>query len=165
LVDEFDLKGLKVLAFPCNQFGLQQNSRGEEIMKSLKHVRPGEGFKPKEVMFDLVEVNGANEHPLFAWLKEELPTPEDKPDMLMEDPRFIMWKPVKRNDISWNFEKFLLDGSGRPRRRYSHKYEPRHIRKDVEKLLSHRERLHEAFESSADNAGRGQEEEERHQSS
>jgi glutathione peroxidase-family protein len=35
-------------------------------------------------------------------------------DQLMDDPKFIMWKPVKRSDIAWNFEKFLITPSGNP---------------------------------------------------
>ena len=34
-------QGLKILAFPCNQFGLQENSSEEEILPSLEYVRPG----------------------------------------------------------------------------------------------------------------------------
>ena len=45
---------LVVLAFPTNQFGHQENSNGEEILNALKHVRPGNGFEPKCVVFDKV---------------------------------------------------------------------------------------------------------------
>ena len=44
-----------ILGFPTNQFGHQENSSGEtEIMNALKHVRPGNGFEPKCIMFDKV---------------------------------------------------------------------------------------------------------------
>lgn len=43
-----------ILAFPTNQFGHQENSNGQEIVNSLKHVRPGNGFEPKCIMFDKV---------------------------------------------------------------------------------------------------------------
>ena len=46
-----------VLCFPCNQFGHQENSSGPEIMNALKHVRPGNGFEPKGIMFDKVGVD------------------------------------------------------------------------------------------------------------
>ena len=46
-----------VLCFPCNQFGHQENSSGPEIMNALKHVRPGNGFEPKAIMFDKVGVD------------------------------------------------------------------------------------------------------------
>jgi glutathione peroxidase len=41
----------------------------------------------------------------------------------MGDPKFIIWKPVKRSDISWNFEKFLISPEGTPIRRYSKAYQ------------------------------------------
>ena len=44
------------MCFPCNQFGHQENSTGPEIMNALKHVRPGNGFEPKGIMFDKVGV-------------------------------------------------------------------------------------------------------------
>lgn len=45
---------LAVLAFPCNQFGQQENCEGGEILRSLQYVRPGGGFTPKAVVFDKV---------------------------------------------------------------------------------------------------------------
>ena len=42
---------LVILAFPTNQFGHQENSNGEEILNTLKHVRPGNGFEPKCILF------------------------------------------------------------------------------------------------------------------
>lgn len=46
-----------VLAFPSNQFGHQENSNGQEILNALRHVRPGNGFEPKCVLFDKVYYN------------------------------------------------------------------------------------------------------------
>jgi len=43
-----------ILAFPTNQFGHQENGNGQEILNSLKYVRPGDGFEPKAIMFDKV---------------------------------------------------------------------------------------------------------------
>ena len=42
------------MAFPTNQFGHQENSNGQEILNSLKYVRPGNGYEPKCIMFDKV---------------------------------------------------------------------------------------------------------------
>ena len=52
-------------------------------------------------------INGEGEHPVFSWLKSELPMPSDDAESLMGDPKFIIWKPVRRSDVAWNFEKFL----------------------------------------------------------
>ena len=43
-----------------------------------------------------------------------MPYPKDDTESLIGDPKFIIWKPVKRSDISWNFEKFLIDQNGKP---------------------------------------------------
>ena len=48
---------LVILAFPTNQFGHQENSNGEEILNALKHVRPGNGFEPKCILFEKVYIS------------------------------------------------------------------------------------------------------------
>jgi glutathione peroxidase len=53
----------------------------------------------------------------------------------MTDPKFIIWTPVRRSDISWNFEKFLIDQNGNPVKRYSRTYQTAHIAKDIEDLF------------------------------
>jgi len=124
-----------VLSFPSNQFGHQENSDGIEILNALKYVRPGNGYEPKMELFDKIDVNGENEHELFTWLKENLPAPDDDCLHLMDDPKYLIWAPVKRNDITWNFEKFLLDKEGKPIKRYSAKFETKDVQKDIDKLL------------------------------
>jgi len=126
---------LVVLAFPSNQFGHQENSSGQEILNALKYVRPGNGFEPKAIMFDKVEVNGENEHPIFAYLKKKLPVPSDDKESLMGDPKFFIWKPVKRSDISWNFEKFLISPKGEPFKRYSRHFLTSDIASDIQSLM------------------------------
>ena len=117
------------------QFGHQENAQGQEILNALKHVRPGNGFEFKGEMFDKVgkyqfyrpfyddllqvEANGENEHPLFKFLKRSLPAPADDTENLMSNPQFFIWKPVRRTDIAWNFEKFLIGPDGIPIKRYS----------------------------------------------
>eukprot|EP00095_Tigriopus_kingsejongensis_P012033 maker-scaffold593_size129216-snap-gene-0.31 protein:Tk12033 transcript:maker-scaffold593_size129216-snap-gene-0.31-mRNA-1 annotation:"selenium-dependent glutathione peroxidase" len=124
-----------VLAFPSNQFGHQENSNGPEILNALRHVRPGNGYEPKCVMLDKVTINGEGEHPVFSWLKSALPIPSDDAESLMGDPKFIIWKPVKRSDVAWNFEKFLINQKGEPVKRYSKAFETINIQKDIDTLL------------------------------
>ena len=81
-------------------------------------------------------VNGEGEHPVFKWLKTKMPHPSDDYESLIGDPKFIIWKPVKRTDISWNFEKFLIDQSGKPVKRFSKSFQTCNIDKDIDKLLS-----------------------------
>jgi len=126
---------LVILAFPTNQFGHQENSNGQEIINSLKHVRPGNGFEPKCIMFDKICVNGSDQHPLFTWLKRELPAPIDDADSLMSDPKFIQWSPVCRSDVSWNFEKFLVDAGGCAVHRYSRHFLTSNIEKEIARLV------------------------------
>ena len=47
----------------------------------------------------------------------------------------IIWKPVKRSDIAWNFEKFLIGKDGNAVKRYSKSFQTIHISKDIETLL------------------------------
>ncbi|CAK6435907.1 unnamed protein product [Pipistrellus nathusii] len=129
-------RGLVVLGFPCNQFGHQENAKNEEILNCLKYVRPGGGFEPSFPLFEKCEVNGAQAHPLFAFLREALPAPSDDPAPLMTDPKFVVWSPVSRNDVSWNFEKFLVDADGVPVRRYSRRFPTIDIEPDIEALLA-----------------------------
>ncbi|XP_023791228.1 glutathione peroxidase 1-like [Cyanistes caeruleus] len=101
----------------------------------LEYVRPGNGFKPNFIMFEKCEVNGKDEHPLFTFLKEALPFPHDDPSSLMTNPQYIIWSPVRRNDIAWNFEKFLIGPDGVPFKRYSRSFETIKIQDDIELLL------------------------------
>uniref|UniRef100_A0A3B1J7S8 Glutathione peroxidase 1 n=1 Tax=Astyanax mexicanus TaxID=7994 RepID=A0A3B1J7S8_ASTMX len=128
-------KGLVILGVPCNQFGHQENGKNEEILNCLKYVRPGNGFEPRFQLLEKVEVNGTNAHPLFEFLKEKLPFPSDNSMALMTDPKFIIWSPVCRNDVSWNFEKFLIGPDGEPFKRYSRNFLTSDIEADIKELL------------------------------
>uniref|UniRef100_V9KZQ2 glutathione peroxidase n=2 Tax=Callorhinchus milii TaxID=7868 RepID=V9KZQ2_CALMI len=86
-------------------------------------------------MFQKSIVNGDGTHPLFAYLKEKLPYPDDDPVSFMKDPQSINWSPVCRSDISWNFEKFLIGPDGEPFKRYSKKFETIQIEPDIQRLL------------------------------
>jgi len=151
LVDKYESRGLVVLGFPCNQFGHQENSKNEEILSVLKHVRPGNGYEPNFPLSVKVEVNGSGEDPLFSWLKSSIPIPHDEQPLcgaregssssnfLMNDGGSIGWKPVRRCDIAWNFEKFLIAPDGLPFRRYSRFFETAEIATDIEALLELKE--------------------------
>uniref|UniRef100_A0A803KGU1 Glutathione peroxidase 1 n=1 Tax=Xenopus tropicalis TaxID=8364 RepID=A0A803KGU1_XENTR len=115
--------------------GEEENSGNQEILNILKHVRPGGGFEPNFPLFEKVDVNGEKEHPLFTFLKGQLPYPSDDSISLMQDPKSIIWSPVRRNDIAWNFEKFLIARNGVPYKRYGRRFETFNIQQDIEKLL------------------------------
>lgn len=115
---------------------MQENCKNEEILASLKHVRPGNGFEPKFQLLEKVDVNGKDAHPLFVLLKDQLPHPSDDRSSLMNEPKFIIWSPVSRNDVAWNFEKFLIGPDGEPFKRYSRRFLTSDIEGDIKKLLS-----------------------------
>jgi glutathione peroxidase len=89
LYESFKDQGLVVLGFPCNQFGSQEPGTESDIKKFCES-RFGVTFP----MFAKIEVNGANRHPLYAFLTSQ-PT-----------------KPDAAGDIQWNFAKFLVDRGG-----------------------------------------------------
>jgi len=130
-------KGFTCLGFPSNQFGHQTNNKAHEIVPQLQHIRPGNGFTPNFPIFQRADVNGEKELPVFTYLKSKLPLPVGGDgEQLMKDPKAIIWSPVKRNDISWNFEKFLVNKDGVPVKRYSRRYPTADIKKDIEALIA-----------------------------
>jgi glutathione peroxidase len=142
-----------VVGFNCNQFGHQSNENDDETLNALKYVRPGNGFEPKFEVMAKVHVNGANSHPLFKWMREAVPIPQDPagdtnelgcddnhalilPRGGFDQTTVTLWSPVTRTDIAWNFEKFLIDANGNIVRRYSRFFPTASISKDIEALLS-----------------------------
>nr|CAD38523.1 secreted glutathione peroxidase [Globodera rostochiensis] len=105
-----------ILAFPCNQFYLQEPAENHEIMNGITYVRPGNGWKPHPRLniYGKLEVNGANQHPLYEFLKDSCP--QTVPQIGKREE--LMYNPIRVNDITWNFEKFLIDSEGRPRFRF-----------------------------------------------
>jgi glutathione peroxidase len=144
--------GLAVVGFPCNQFGHQTNEGEDEFLNTLKYVRPGGGFEPKCDIMSKTDVNGADAHPLFKWMKSEIMIPmdpkgdtkgngcDDVDALILPRGGFggttvSLWTPVARSDIAWNFEKFLLDKEGNLVKRYSRYYPTADIAADIEALL------------------------------
>ena len=83
-------RGFTVVGVPCNQFGGQEPGSPAEIAEFCAATY-GVTFP----MTEKVEVNGPGRHPLY----DELVTVADTDGRV--------------GDISWNFEKFLLDGDGK----------------------------------------------------
>uniref|UniRef100_A0A336M795 Glutathione peroxidase n=1 Tax=Culicoides sonorensis TaxID=179676 RepID=A0A336M795_CULSO len=80
LYDEFaESKGLRILAFPCNQFGGQEPGDSEQIQCFLKDN------KVNFDLFEKIDVNGKNAHPLWQFLKNK-----------QEHPLISMPKPTRR---------------------------------------------------------------------
>jgi len=93
LHQELKDRNFTLIGFPCNQFGAQEPGSAAEI-QNFCSVNFGVTFP----LSAKIDVNGAHRHPLYAWLTaEENGFP---------------------GDIGWNFEKFLIDRSGRVTCRY-----------------------------------------------
>ena len=111
LQEKYQNKGFEILDFPCNQFGNQAPGSDEEI-GSFCSSRYGITFE----QFHKIDVNGANEAPLYTFLKSRKTG-------------------VMGSKIKWNFTKFLVDRAGNVVERFAPTKTPEAIEKDIEKLL------------------------------
>ena len=111
LYKELQNDGLEILGFPCNQFAKQDSGSNEEIHEFCQ-LNYGVTFN----MFEKVDVNGANAHPLYKYLKSHS-------------------KAFLSKEIKWNFTKFLIDSEGNIVKRYAPTVKPSKIKADIEKLL------------------------------
>lgn len=111
LYKSYSDKGFVVLAFPCNQFLGQEPGTAAEIEKfcTLK-------YNVTFPIFEKIAVNGDKTHPLYVYLKTAS-------------------KLEGKNDIRWNFEKFLIDKTGKPVKRYSPGTKPEELKADIEAIL------------------------------
>ena len=65
---KYGAKGLVICGFPCNQFGKQEPGDSKQISEGCL-INYGVSFQ----MFEKIEVNGKGAHPLFVYLKKQLP--------------------------------------------------------------------------------------------
>ncbi|KYQ92773.1 hypothetical protein DLAC_05352 [Tieghemostelium lacteum] len=126
--------GLVILGFPCGQFYNQEPGTNSEILDCLKYVRPGNGFEPNFLLFNKTIINGLGTDNTYIWLKSGCPN--TSPVISFIDNTFLTWNPVQYNDITWNFEKFLVSRSGQLVRRYSPETFPLLLMNDIYDLLS-----------------------------
>ena len=112
LYQEFSGQGLEILAFPCNQFGKQESGSDDEI-KNFCDLN----FNISFPLFQKVDVNGDNAHPLYQHLKKEATGL------------------LGSQKIKWNFTKFLVDKDGKVIERYGSITKPENIKDDIRKLL------------------------------
>ncbi|MBQ3967025.1 MAG: glutathione peroxidase [Treponema sp.] len=126
-------KGLEILDFPCDQFGHQAPGDDDEIHEfcQMKYKTSFDNFKK-------IEVNGANEIPLYTFLKSQKGFAgfTGIKGALMNtvvgkfDPDF------KNNaNIKWNFTKFLVDREGNVIERFESTVEPKKIDDKIAALL------------------------------
>lgn len=101
-------KGLRILAFPCNQFAGQEPGNPEEI------VCFAADRKVKFDLFEKVDVNGDSASPLWKFLKYKQGG-------------------TLGSFIKWNFTKFIVDKDGVPVERHGPNVDPLDLVKSLEK--------------------------------
>jgi glutathione peroxidase len=112
--DQYAERGFEVLGFPCNQFGAQEPGSPEEIHEFCS-VNYGVTFP----MFEKIDVNGPDRHPLY----DELTKAADVEG--------------HEGDIRWNFEKFLIAPGGEVVARFNPTVDPESddVIQTIEKVL------------------------------
>ena len=103
--------GLVILGFPSNQFANQEPGDEKSIAEGCL-INYGVTFP----MFSKIDVNGPDAHPLYKYLRTELPG-------------------ILSNKIKWNFTKFLIDMDGKPVKRFSPTTKPDKIDQYLEKNI------------------------------
>ncbi len=101
-------RGLVVLGFPSNQFRAQEPGTNEEIA-AFCSATYGVTFP----MFEKIDVNGPNRHPLYSELVEAAPEAKERDDAFRLRLESFGTKRERPNDVLWNFEKFLIARDGR----------------------------------------------------
>ncbi len=114
LYQQYKEQGLVVIGFPCNQFGSQDPGSNDEI-GAFCQKNYGVSFP----MMAKTDVNGADAHPIYEWLKEQ------KGGVLTDG-------------IKWNFTKFLVDSKGQVVDRYAPTTKPEAIKNDIEQALANK---------------------------
>lgn len=122
LYRRFHDRGFEILGFPANEFGAQEPGSDEEIKAFCSTT-----YDVTFPLFSKIVVKGPGQHPLYAALTRAAPhvgqaTPSDA-------------AAANAEDISWNFEKFLINRRGEVVARFSPRTKP-----DAPELVSAIER-------------------------
>ncbi len=136
LYQKYKDKGLIIIGFPCDQFGHQEPGTDEQIEEFCR-LNHGVTFP----LMSKIEVNGANAHPVFQWLKSQAGfagfDPSHKLTKILDemlrkqDPDF-----EKNPDIKWNFTKFVISRDGSQVVRFEPTSEPGELAARIEEMLS-----------------------------
>lgn len=114
LHEKYREQGFEILGFPANNFMGQEPGTNEEIKLFCQ-----ERYDVNFPMFAKISVKGDDQDPLYAFLTGKDTNPEHS------------------GEISWNFEKFLVDRSGEIVARFSPRTKPdaKEVIEAIEKAL------------------------------
>ena len=104
------------MGFPCNQFLGQEGKCNAEIKKKARELH-----LVKFPLFSKVEVNGANCHEVYKFLRTHSELKDEKTGNVQE--------------IPWNFSKFLLDRNGNVVGFYPPTIRPLELTNEIKQLL------------------------------
>ncbi len=113
LHEEYADKGLVILGFPCNQFGRQEPLADSEIGAFCS-----KNYGVEFPIHEKIDVNGSNQHPLYAILTREAPGA------------------FGSTRVKWNFTKFLVDGEGKVLERFAPITPPAKLKSAIEAALA-----------------------------
>lgn len=135
LYQKYKDRGFVILGFPCNQFAGQDPGTNQEIQEFCK-LNYGVTFP----MMAKIDVNGDREDPLYTYLKSQknfagFDMNHPIAPKLDEILRAELGDYTKDSSIKWNFTKFLIDRNGAVVDRFEPTTTPKHLEKDIEKLL------------------------------
>ena len=85
LYETYKERGVVIVGIPCNDFGAQEPGSADEIQQFCT-VNYGVTFP----LTEKIHTTGAEKHPLYVWLTSET-----------------------GEEVTWNFQKFLIDESGK----------------------------------------------------
>lgn len=81
---------LVVIGSPCNQFGGQEPGNSQEIQTFCER-----NFGVTFLLTEKIDVRGSKQHPLYKWLTSK------------------NLNGKKNSSVKWNFQKYLVDESGK----------------------------------------------------
>lgn len=127
-------RGLRVLGFPCNDFGAQEPGTEAQI-QDFCQSNYGVHFP----MYAKLNINSEPRHALYAHLitaqPKATPSGSDKLHSTLAQHGLL---PKQESDVMWNFEKFLIGRDGRVLARYAPDVTPDHpaLLADIEAALA-----------------------------
>lgn len=108
LYEKYRDRGLMVVGFPANEFGAQEPGTNEEIQEFCRS-----NFGVKFPVMEKIVVRGEGIHPLYQTLTKAIPQaikrPDSKFEKILKHHGLLTSKP---GEITWNFEKFLVNRQG-----------------------------------------------------